>query len=116
MASILAPHVSARQRVLPEKAGHHVKARLRNPEMECDEDFRALIGRAIQRAVAIVGWSNKEAAATVGVDDSQFGKWLSGAERPHFDKLFAVEQLRGPLVMALAASTDGAVLELRTAI
>ena len=60
------------------------------------------IGQAIQRAVAIVGWSNKEAAAQVGVDDAEFGKWLSGTRRPQLDKLFAVEALRWPLIQALA--------------
>lgn len=60
------------------------------------------IGRAIQRAIAIVGWTNKEAAAKVGVDDAEFGKWLSGGRRPQFDKLYAVEELREPLIVAQA--------------
>lgn len=90
------------------EASHHVspeigrpvmaKANLRIPET----DFKVAIGSAIQRAVALVGWSNKEAAAKVGADDSQFGKWISGAERPQLDKLFAVEELRWPLIQALA--------------
>lgn len=73
-----------------------------------DTNFRQQIGGAIQRAVAIVGWSNKEAAAKVGAEDSQFGKWISGAERPHLDRLFAVEELRGPLVIALASLAENA--------
>jgi hypothetical protein len=73
------------------------KAKLRIPETGKKEE----IGRAIQRAVAVVGWTHKEAAAKVGVDDSQFGKWLSGAERPHWDRLLEVDELCGPLYEAL---------------
>lgn len=75
------------------------KADARNPDMAT---WNERIGQSIQRAVALVGWSNKEAAAKVGVDDAEFGKWLSGARRPQLDKLFAVEELRWPLIQALA--------------
>lgn len=71
-----------------------------------DIDWQQQIGRAIQRAVALVGWSNKEAAAKVGTDDAEFGKWLSGARRPQFDRLFAVEALRWPLMLSLASMDD----------
>lgn len=62
----------------------------------------ALIGSAVQRAVSTVGWSNKEAAAKVGVDDAEFGKWVNGTRRPQFDKLMALDALRWPLICALA--------------
>jgi hypothetical protein len=74
------------------------KANVQTPDI----DWQQQIGRAIQRAVALVGWSNKEAAAKVGTDDAEFGKWLSGARRPQFDRLFAVEELRWPLIVCLA--------------
>ena len=61
------------------------------------------IGGAIQRAVALVGWSNKEAAAKAGVDDAEFGKWLSGGRRAQMDRLLALEALRWPLIQCLAA-------------
>ena len=70
--------------------------------MEPDAPWMGLIGEAIQRAVLKVGWSNKEAAAKVGVDDAEFGKWLSGGRRPHLDKLMAVDALRWPLICSLA--------------
>ncbi len=60
------------------------------------------VGRAVARAVAMTGWSHKEAAAQIGVDDAEFGKWLSGGRRPQFDRLFAVAALRQPLIVALA--------------
>jgi ribosome-binding protein aMBF1 (putative translation factor) len=98
-ASTVARASEERHHVLPESAKAGVaKANLRIPEM----NFKRAIGGAIQRAVALVGWSNKEAAAKVGTDDSSFGKWISGAERPQFDRLFAVEELRWPLIQALA--------------
>ena len=71
-------------------------------------ELPALIGCAIQRAVSIVGWSNKEAAAKVGVDDAEFGKWLSGGRRAQFDRLLAVPELRWPLLCALADVTGEA--------
>lgn len=75
------------------------KANVRIP----GNDWMHAIGQAISRAVAIVGWSHKEAAAKVGVDDAEFGKWMSGGRRPQFDRLFAVEELRVPLVVSLAS-------------
>ena len=74
-----------------------------------DTAWNELLGRAIQRAVALVGWSNKEAAAHIGVDDAEFGKWLSGARRPQFDRMFAVQPLREPLCVSLAQMVGAAV-------
>lgn len=78
------------------------KADVRIPDVAWNER----IGAAIQRAVAIVGWTNKEAAAKVGADDAEFGKWLSGGRRPQFDKLFALDELRWPLIQCLAQLDD----------
>jgi len=95
MPSSVVQQPASRHPVLPD-IGKKRMARI--PDIE----WNARIGGAIQRAVAIVGWSNKEAAARIGVDDAEFGKWLSGARRPQLDKLFAVEALRWPLIQALA--------------
>lgn len=76
-----------------------------------DMDWMAMVGRAIERAIAMVGWSKKEAAAKVGVDEAEFGKWLSGGRRPQFDRLFAVAELRKPLVLCLAALANGRVIQ-----
>ena len=89
--------------VLPDSAkGSQAKATVRTPDIAPEAVLMGLIGSAIQRAVLKVGWSNKEAAAKVGVDDAEFGKWLSGGRRPHFDRLMAIEALRWPLICALA--------------
>lgn len=65
-------------------------------------EWPVLLGQALQSAVAVVGWSNKEAAARIGTDDAEFGKWLSGARRTQTDKVFAVAELREPYIVALA--------------
>lgn len=83
-----------------------------------DIRWNVLVGRAIQRAVSLAGLSNKEAAGQVGVDDAEFGKWLTGSSEnrhPHLDRLFAVEALRVPLVIALA-ELAGAGVEIDTVI
>lgn len=66
------------------------------------EDWRSRLGSAISQAIAAIGWSQKEAAAALDIDQGQFAKWIHGTERPQFDRLFAVDVLRGPLVIALA--------------
>jgi hypothetical protein len=67
-----------------------------------DINWMEAVGRAIARAVSSAGWSKKEAAAKVGVDEAEFGKWLSGGRRPHFDRLLAVPELRTAVIKALA--------------
>jgi len=96
MPSSVVQQPASRHPVLPD-IGKKRMARI--PDIE----WNARIGGAIQRAVAIVGWSNKEAAANAGVDDAEFGKWLSGGRRPQMDRLFALEALRWPLIQTLAA-------------
>lgn len=88
--------------VLPERSNGQAKANLRIPEMS----DKTLVGRAIQRAVSLAGLTNKEAAGLIGVNDSQFGKWLSGNEPPQVHRVFAVAQLQQPLVIALAEAID----------
>lgn len=94
-------HPQVRHRFLSETPRPKAaKASLANHEMT---DLRPLIGAAIQRALSLVGWSIKEAAGHIGIEDpSQLSRWISGKERPHLDRLFGVEALRWPLVRALA--------------
>ena len=79
------------------------KANVRTPDI----DWGFEIGQAIQRAVRRAGFSNKEAAAKVGVDDAEFGKWISGTRRPQLDRMFAVHELQKPLVIELAKLAAG---------
>ncbi len=75
------------------------KADIRKAETE---QWKAHIGGAIQRAMSLAGWSLKEFADRVGRDERQVARWISGAERPQLDTLFAVDGLRQPLIVALA--------------
>ena len=99
----MAPTVTA------EDAGsHHQRLDIGRPRMakadakKVDADWQAAVGEAVRRAVASSGLSDKEAAAKVGVDPTEFSKWLKGERRPHFDRLFAVPELREPLCVQLA--------------
>lgn len=113
MGDSLARRSAEAQRVLPEKATALAKATLRNPEMD---GGREMVGAAIRRAVALAGLSHKEAAAQIGVNDAQFGKWLSGNENPQVHKVFAVEALRQPLVLALAEQCETEGISVRTVV
>lgn len=71
--------------------------------------MRVALGRVIARTFELVGptpetdWSShKEAAARLDVDEGELGKWLSGARRPHLDKLLAIPELQQALIVALA--------------
>lgn len=65
--------------------------------------WRAHVGGAIQRALALAGLSQKEGWVLLGhKDGSQLNRWIAGQERPQFDALFAVAALRQPLVIALS--------------
>lgn len=113
MATTVTAEADRRHPVLPD-IGKPVmaKAHVQLPDTDDtlpEEAWNELIGTAIQRAVLFVGWSNKEAAAKVGVDDAEFGKWLSGGRRPHLDRLFAVPELREPLVVMLSQMVGAAV-------
>lgn len=66
-------------------------------------DLRPLIGRAIQRAFSLAGWSQKEAAGYLERSEAQISRWIAGTERPQLDVLFGCEALRWPLIQALAA-------------
>ena len=68
-----------------------------------EADFKAQIGRAIQRAFSLAGLTQKEAAGKVNRDAAQIARWIAGTERPQMDALFAVEELRWPLIQCLAA-------------
>ena len=97
-----------RHPVLPDVMPTMAKADVRTPDM----NWMIAIGAAIQGAVNETRWSNKEAAARVKVDDAEFGKWLSGARRPQFDRLLAVPELRRPLIIAIAKlAGEGVVVQ-----
>lgn len=92
------------QRELPETRPRMVKADLRIAEAE---RLRVCIGRAIDRARQLRGWTLDELAGQLPPpagsevrDPRQVARWISGAERPQFDVLLAVTSFRRPLFLA----------------
>ena len=75
-----------------------------------DADLRAEIGRSLQRALSLAGRSQKEIAGLIDCDVAQIARWVAGTERPQFDRLFAIEELRWPLIQALAALAQAEVI------
>jgi hypothetical protein len=75
-----------------------------------DRDLRVEIGKAIQKACSLVGWSHKELAGRLagehGNVDAWMVKlhaWISGERPAHFHALFGVEEFCQPLLLALTA-------------
>lgn len=99
VAESVAKPASAALPVLPD-IGKPVmaKAVARVPDI----NWLLTLGLALAYAVAVSGWTNKEAAREVGTDDAEFGKWLSGNRRTQVDKVLAVEQLRWHFIVGLA--------------
>lgn len=79
------------------RAPHTAKGDVRNADL-----WKPQIGRALSRAVSLVGWSLKEFAGAVDRDPRQCARWLSGVEPTPLAVIFSVPQLRGPFVIALA--------------
>lgn len=66
------------------------------------------LGSAIERAITLAKMTKQEVAfrAGYGTNQAPISRWISGAEMPQLAKLWAIEELRGPLVIALAESVD----------
>lgn len=84
---------------------------LRKPEMV---DFRAEIARVVDEVTG--HWTLKEFAVRLELatgrsdwDHRQLARWRDGKERPQFDVLWAIEELRIPLVLKFAALAGSAV-------
>lgn len=90
------------QRALPPMPLDRFETRQPADLNKVEADWKVQIGHAIQRCFSLAGLTQKEGAAKVGRDQAQVARWISGAERPQLDLLFAVEDLRQPLVLALA--------------
>lgn len=83
-----------------------VKADLRKAEME---PWREQIGQAIQRVKDRSGLSLKEFADAVQRNERQVSRWFDGTEHPQIAAIFAVETLRGLLIVVLAELAGDAV-------
>jgi len=88
-------------------------AKVTSTEVRKADEWRADIGQTVQRAISLLGWSLKEFSAAVDRDERQCARWISGAERPQLDAIFAVQALRGVWVIAIA-ELAGAEVEIET--
>lgn len=98
MGSTVAPSPSPRHLDRLET----VRPRMAKALNKIETPWRESVGQAIQRCFSLAGLTQKEAAALLERDQAQVARWISGDERPQVDAIFAVEALRGPLVIALA--------------
>lgn len=66
------------------------------------------LGSAIERALSIAGLTKKDVSYRMGYGTNQapISRWIAGTEMPQLSKLWAIEELRGPLVVALAEAVD----------
>lgn len=65
--------------------------------------WRHRIGKMIVRAIALSGMTAQELSYQMGYQDSStLSRWVSGKERPCFDKLFAVDAFYDAWVFACA--------------
>jgi hypothetical protein len=93
-------------RVIPEMHPEMLSANLRKPETD---GFAREIGRCLDFARRANGWTLDELATKLPApenaekrDPRQVQRWIDGKERCQLDVVFAVQQLRGPFVIALA--------------
>lgn len=98
------------QSLLPDQAGRPAKAGIRKTDPVA---FRALIAQIV---TSLTGqWTLKEFAARLEAatgrswDERQLRRWQDGTDRPQFDALWAIEELRVPIVLQFAALAGTAV-------
>lgn len=91
-----------RHRLLAETRPRMAKVSLPDVRKPEADTWRADIGRTVQRAISLLGWSLKEFAGAVGRDERQCARWIAGIERPQLDVIFAVPPLRRVWVIAIA--------------
>lgn len=83
---------------------HTVMAKAdRKPLAETEDEWRRRIGRTIERAIELAGTTKQHLSDDMGyTDQSAVSRWISAAERPLFDKLFAVDGFYDAWVIACA--------------
>lgn len=104
MANTLRLSESSAHRVIPEPSRVMAKAQLTSHEK------RPYIGAALARAIQVLGYSIKEAAALLDMDAAQLSRWMSGGETIQMQKLWGTP-LHGPFAIELAAGASGVVVE-----
>lgn len=73
------------------------------PKRLAEAEWRAQIGKSIERSLALSGLTKQELSYAMGYQDqSALSRWIAGVERPLFDKLFAVDLFYDAWVIATA--------------
>jgi hypothetical protein len=68
-------------------------------------DWRRHIGQTIERALELAHLTKQGVSGAMGYQDQgSLSRWISAVERPHFDKLFAVDRFYDAWVIACAES------------
>ena len=75
-----------------------------------EQPSREPVGRALRRAIGIVGLSDKEAADLLGIDKSQLSRWLAGTESMQVARIYSTK-LHGPFAIEMARDAQGCVVE-----
>jgi hypothetical protein len=76
-----------------------------------DQDAgRRFFGEVLRRAVELAGLLEKEAAEQMGVERSQFSRWLNGKENAQVWRFHAHDLLGPALLAAQAEVTPGATI------
>jgi ribosome-binding protein aMBF1 (putative translation factor) len=102
-ASTVARADAESHRVIGEKRPRMLKADLPKGETV---DFLAEIGRCLDFARRMAGWTVDQLARELERDSKQVARWMRGEERTQVDVVFGVKELRGPFVIALAELAD----------
>jgi len=77
-----------------------------------NRENRPLVGAAFSRAIQIVGFSIKEAAALLNVEPAQVSRWIAGSENVQIDRVYGTK-LHGPFAIEMARDAQGCVVETR---
>lgn len=102
---------------LPERAGLPLRkflaadagrgAKADRKPLAVDEPRRAM-GRVVSRALELAQLTKQQASEAMGygTDQSAISRWISSAERPQFDKLWAISpRMQRALVTAFAEAS-----------
>lgn len=71
---------------------------------------RGQVGQALARAIAILGWSVKEAAGVMALDPAQLSRMIAGTETVQVHRLWGTP-LHGPFAIELASAAAGVSVE-----
>lgn len=74
------------------------------------DEARIRVGKALRRAVQIIGLDDQQAADLIGVDKSQFSRWIRGVENPIVARIYSTK-LHGPFAIEMARDASACVVE-----